>query len=69
MNKLILAAALTLAATAAQAQGVNQNGHPAQGTGGVAPRQQTSPNNTPHDNNNGTSNVKPSTGGTRNPKN
>jgi len=69
MKKLIVAVALALAATAAEAQGVNQNGHPTQGTGGVAPRQQTSPNNTPRDNNNGTSNVNPSTGGTRNQKN
>jgi hypothetical protein len=69
MKKLILAAALTLASTAVQAQGVNQNGHPAQGTGGVAPRQQTGPHNSPRDNNNGTSNANPSTGGTRNPKN
>jgi len=69
MKKLILAAALTLAATAVQAQGVNQNGHPTQGTGGVAPRQQTSPNTPPRDNNNGTSHANPSTGGTRNPKN
>jgi hypothetical protein len=69
MKKLVLAAALTLAATAALAQGVNQNGHPAQGSGGVAPRQQTSPNGTQHNNNNGTGNVNPSTGGTKNPKN
>jgi hypothetical protein len=67
MKKLVLAAALTLAATSVQAQGVNQNGHPAQATGGTRP--QTSPNNTQRDNNNGTSNVNPSTGGTRNQKN
>jgi hypothetical protein len=65
MKKLVLAAALTLAATAVQAQGVNQNGHPAQGTGGTRP--QTSSNNTQWDNNNGTSHV--TTGGTRNQKN
>jgi hypothetical protein len=67
MTKLILAAALTLAATAVQAQGVNQNGRTAQGTGGA--HQQTTPNNTPRDNNNGTNHANPSTGGTRNPKN
>jgi hypothetical protein len=67
MKTLILAAALTLAATALQAQGVNQNGHPAQGSGGTRP--QTSPTNTQRDNNNGTSHVNPTTGGTRNPKN
>jgi hypothetical protein len=67
MTKLILAAVLALAATAAQAQGVSQNGRPAQATGGT--HQQTAPSNAPRDNNNGTSHVNPSTGGTRNPKN
>jgi hypothetical protein len=67
MKKLVLAAALTLAATAVQAQGVSQTGRSAQGTGGT--HQQTSPNITQHNNNNGTSNVKPSSGGTQNPKN
>jgi hypothetical protein len=67
MTKLMLAAALTLAATAVQAQGVNQNGPTAQGTGGS--HQQTTPKNTQRDNNNGTSHVTPSTGGTRNQKN
>jgi hypothetical protein len=67
MKKLVLAAALTLAATAVQAQGVNQNGRPAQSTGGT--HQQTTPSNAPRDNNNGTSHVNPSTGGTRNQKN
>lgn len=67
MKKLIVAVALTLAATAAEAQGVNQNGRPAQGTGGT--HQQTSPGSTQRNNNNGTSSVNTSTGGTRNPKN
>jgi|HubBroStandDraft_2_1064218.scaffolds.fasta_scaffold140144_2 hypothetical protein len=67
MKKLVFAAALTLAATAVQAQGVNQNGRTAQGTGGS--HQQTTPNNPQRDNNNGTSHATPSTGGTRNPKN
>jgi hypothetical protein len=75
MKKLILAAALTLAAVAAQAQGVNQNSRPVQGnstTGGtyVAPHQQTNPNNTQRDNYSATGNVNPYTGAvsTRNPR-
>jgi hypothetical protein len=73
MKKLILAAALTLATTAAQAQGVNQNSHPVQGystTGGtqVQPHQQTNLNNTQRGT--ATGNANPNTGGvgTRNPK-
>ena len=75
MKKLILAAALTLATTAAQAQGVNQNSHPVQGystTGGtqVQPHQQTNPNNTQRHNYSATGNVNPYTSavGTRNPR-
>jgi hypothetical protein len=76
MKKLILAGALALAATTAQAQstgtGSKPNSHPVQGstaTGGtyVPPHQQTNPNS----NNNGTrGNVNPytGTGGTRQPK-
>jgi hypothetical protein len=73
MKKLILAAALTLAATAAQAQGVNQNGHPVQGyttTGGtqVQPPQQTNPNNTQRGTATGNVNLNTGGVGTRNPK-
>jgi hypothetical protein len=79
MNKLILAAALALAATAAQAQylgtGSNPNSHPVQGymtNSGtyVPPHQQTNPNSTQRDNYNATGNVNPNTGavGTRNPR-
>jgi opacity protein-like surface antigen len=70
MKKLLLAAALTFAAAAAQAQGVSQNSHPVQSTGGTytAPHQQTNPNT---QRGSGTGNANPSTGGvgTRNPKN
>ena len=79
MKKLILAAALALAATAAQAQylgtGSNPNSHPVQGyttNNGtyVAPHQQTNPNSTQRDNYSATGNVNPNTGavGTRNPQ-
>jgi hypothetical protein len=77
MNKLILAGALALVATAAQAQGTgsNPNSHPVQGystTGGtyVPPHQQTNPNSTQADNYGTRGNVNPYTGavGTRTPK-
>ena len=78
MKQLFFAAALTLAATTAQAQygtGSNPNSHPVQGqatTGGtyVAPHQQTNPNSTQMDNYGTRGNVNPYTGavGTRTPK-
>ena len=79
MRKLILAGAMALAATTAQAQyygtGSNPNSHPVQGhttsTGTyVAPHMQTNPNNTQRDNYSATGNVNPYTGavGTRTPK-
>jgi hypothetical protein len=79
MKKLILAGALVLATTAAQAQyigtGSNPNSHPVQGyttTGGtyVPPHQQTNPNSTQTDNYGTRGNVNPytGTGGTRTPK-
>ena len=75
MKQLLLAAALTFAATASQAQGVNQNSYPVQSyttSGGtyVQPHQQTNPNNTQRDNYSSRGNVNPYTGavGTRNPK-
>ena len=79
MKKLILAAALALATTAAQAQylgtGSNPNSHPVQGyttNSGtyVPPHQQTNPNGTQRDNYSATGNVNPNTGavGTRNPR-
>jgi hypothetical protein len=82
MKQIILAAALTLAATAAQAQyiggygtGSNPNSHPVQGhttSSGtyVAPYVATNPNNTQRDNYGATGNVNPNTGavGTRNPR-
>ena len=75
MKQLLLAAALTFAATVSQAQGVNQNSHPVQGyttSGGtyVQPHQQTNPNNNQRDNYSSRGNVNPYTGavGTRNPK-
>ena len=75
MKQIILAAALAIVATAAQAQGTNQNSHPVQGhttTGGtyVQAHQQTNPNNTQRDNYSATGNVNPNTGavGTRNPR-
>lgn len=79
MKQLLLATALMLAGTAAQAQylgtGSNPNSHPVQGyttNSGtyVAPHQQTNPNNTQRDNYSATGNVNPYTGavGTRNPK-
>ncbi len=79
MRKLILAGALALATTAAQAQyygtGSNPNSHPVQGhttSNGtyVAPHMQTNPNSTQRDNYGATGNVNPYTGavGTRNPR-
>jgi hypothetical protein len=79
MKRLILAGALALAATTAQAQylgtGSNPNSHPVEGyTRGngtyVQPREQTNPNNTQRDNYSATRNVNPYTGaiGTRPPK-
>jgi hypothetical protein len=77
MKTLILAGALALIVTGAQAQGTgsNPNSHPVQGyvtSGGtyVPPHQQTNPNGTQRDNYGTTGNVNPSTGGvgTRNPK-
>ena len=79
MKQIILAAALTLAATAAQAQylgtGSNPNSHPVQGhvtSSGtyVPPYIATNPNNTQRDNYSATGNVNPYTGavGTRNPR-
>jgi hypothetical protein len=74
MKQIILAAALTIVATAALAQGTNPNSHPVQGytnSGGtyVQPHQQTNPNSTQRDNYSATGNVNPNTGavGTRNP--
>ena len=68
MKKLIFAAALTLAATAAQAQGTNQNGKNSATNGGahVQPHQQTNSNGTQRDNSGATN-----TGGvgTRTPRN
>jgi hypothetical protein len=79
MKQLLLAAALMVAATAAQAQytgtGSNPNSHGVSGyttnSGSyVAPHQQTNPNGTQRDNYSATGNVNPYTGavGTRNPK-
>jgi hypothetical protein len=79
MRKLILAGALALAATTAQAQyygtGSNPNSHAVQGyttNSGtyVQPHQQTNPNSTQRDNYSATGNVNPYTGavGTRNPR-
>ena len=81
MKHLILAGALTLAATAAQAQygrtgtGSNPNGHPVQGYTApsgtyVPPHQQTNPNSTQTDNYSTRGNVNPYTGavGTRTPR-
>jgi hypothetical protein len=79
MKKLLLAGALALAATTAQAQyygtSSNPNSHSVQGyttsTGTyVQPHQQTNPNNTQRDNYGATGNVNPYTGvvGTRNPR-
>jgi hypothetical protein len=79
MRQLILAGALALAATTAQAQyygtGSNPNSHPVQsytnnnGTY-VAPHMQTNPNGTQRDNYTATGNVNPYTGavGTRTPR-
>jgi hypothetical protein len=69
MKKLVFAAALTLAATAAQAEGTNQNSRPAQGyttSGGtsVQPHQQTNSSGTQRGSSSATN-----TGGTRTPKN
>jgi hypothetical protein len=82
MNKLILAAALALIATGAQAQytgnygtGSNPNTHGVQGhttSSGtyVQPHVATNPNSTQRDNFSATGNVNPYTGavGTRNPR-
>jgi opacity protein-like surface antigen len=70
MKRIILAAALAIAATAAQAQGTNQNGHPVQGTGGthVQPHQQTSPNSTQRDSATGNANTNTGGVGTRKPR-
>ena len=79
MKQLFLAAAVSLAATAAHAQytgtGSNPNSHGVSGyttSSGtyVAPHQQTNPNNTQRDNYSATGNVNPYTGavGTRNPR-
>jgi hypothetical protein len=75
MNKLILGGVLALTATAAQAQGTNQNSHPVQGytnSSGtyVQPHMQTNPNNTQRDNYSAYGNVNPCTSavGTRNPQ-
>jgi hypothetical protein len=79
MKKLMLACALALIVTGAQAQGTaqgtgsNPNSHPVQGyvnSGGtyVPPHQQTNPNGTQRDNYSAYGNVNPYTGavGTRN---
>jgi hypothetical protein len=79
MKKLVLAGALVLAATAAEAQylgtGSNPSSHPVQGyiapSGTyVQPHQQTNPNSTQTDNYGTRGNVNPYTGavGTRNPQ-
>jgi hypothetical protein len=79
MKQIILAAALTIAATAVQAQGYgtgsNSNSHGVQGhttSSGtyVAPYVATNPNSTQRDNYSATGNVNPNTGavGTRNPR-
>lgn len=79
MMRLIFAAALTFAASGAQAQylgtGSNSNSHGVQGyttNSGtyVQPHQQTNPNSTQRDNYSATGNVNPYTGavGTRNPR-
>jgi hypothetical protein len=79
MKQVILAAALALAATAAQAQylgtGSNPSSHQVQGhttNNGtyVAPYVATNPNSTQRDNYSATGNVNPNTGavGTRNPR-
>jgi hypothetical protein len=80
MKQIILAAALTIAATAVQAQGYgtgsNSNSHSVQGhttSSGtyVAPYVATNPNSTQRDNYGATGNVNPNTGavGTRTPRN
>jgi hypothetical protein len=75
MKQIILAAALTLAATAAQAQYLGGTGHTVQGhttNSGtyVAPHVATNPNSTQRDNYSASGNVNPYTGavGTRNPR-
>jgi hypothetical protein len=79
MKKLILAGALALAATTAQAQylgtGSNPNSHGVQGhttSSGtyVPPHVATNPNSTQRDNFSATGNVNPTNGavGTRNPR-
>jgi hypothetical protein len=79
MKKLLIAGALALAATAAQAQylgtGSNPSSHPVHGYTApsgtyVQPHQQTNPNSTQRDNYSATGNVNPYTGavGTRNPR-
>jgi len=79
MKQLLIAAALTMAATAAQAQyfgaGSNSQSHSVQGyttrSGTyVAPHVATNPNSTQRDNYSATGNANPYTGavGTRNPR-
>ena len=73
MKTLILAGALVLIVTGAQAQGTgsNPNSHPVQGhVTTVPPHQQTNPNGTQRDNYGATGNVNPYTGavGTRTPR-
>ena len=77
MNKLILAAALALVATGAQAQsyGTNSQSHTSSGYTTnrgtyVQPYVATNPNSTQRDNYSATGNVNPYTGavGTRNPR-
>jgi hypothetical protein len=75
MRKIILAGALLLAASGAQAQGTNPNSHVVQGhttSSGtyVQPYVATNPNSTQRDNYSATGNVNPSTGavGTRSPR-
>jgi hypothetical protein len=80
MKQVILAAALAIVATAAQAQGTNPNSHPVQayttlGPAGagvyVEPHQHTNPNAAQTNNYGTRGNVNANTGGvgTRNPRN
>ena len=79
MKQVILAAALAIVVTAAQAQGTNSNSHPVQayttlgpaGAGSyVEPQQHTNPNAVRTNNYGTRGNVNPNTGavGTRNPR-
>ena len=79
MKQVILAAALALVVTPAQAQGTNPNSHPVQayttlgpaGAGSyVEPQQHTNPNAVRTNNHGTRGNVNPNTGtvGTRNPR-